>query len=120
MLWFLWQSSWTNTVDVRITRLRINTNVMLLFLVHLHISVLHSLSAYPIDEYSCQAAAIMISILWINQYPLLLILVWFLHFISAYPIDEYPCKCRQAAAIMMMIMNNLDPKVAQVFCLFSC
>ncbi|KAJ8047531.1 Urocanate hydratase [Holothuria leucospilota] len=31
----------------------------------------------------------------------------------AYPINEYPCKCRQAAAIMMMIMNNLDPRVAQ-------
>ncbi|XP_065673576.1 urocanate hydratase isoform X2 [Hydra vulgaris] len=32
---------------------------------------------------------------------------------KAYPIDEYPCKTRQAAAIMLMIMNNLDPKVAQ-------
>ena len=33
---------------------------------------------------------------------------------SAYPIDEYPAKTRQAAAIMLMIMNNLDPRVAQV------
>lgn len=31
----------------------------------------------------------------------------------AYPIDYYPAKCQQAAAIMMMIMNNLDPAVAQ-------
>ena len=31
----------------------------------------------------------------------------------ARPIDEYPAKSRQAAAIMMMIQNNLDPRVAQ-------
>ena len=31
----------------------------------------------------------------------------------AYPIDTYPAKSEQAAAIMMMIQNNLDPKVAQ-------
>ncbi|KAG2471466.1 HUTU hydratase, partial [Polypterus senegalus] len=31
----------------------------------------------------------------------------------AYPIDRYPCKTKQAAAIMHMIMNNLDPCVAQ-------
>lgn len=31
----------------------------------------------------------------------------------ARPIDEYPCRSRQAAAIMAMIQNNLDPKVAQ-------
>jgi urocanate hydratase len=31
----------------------------------------------------------------------------------ARPIDEYPAKCRQAAAIMLMIQNNLDPRVAQ-------
>ncbi|XP_064632889.1 urocanate hydratase-like [Lineus longissimus] len=31
----------------------------------------------------------------------------------AYPVDEYPCQTRQAAAIMHMIMNNLDPCVAQ-------
>uniref|UniRef100_A0A670J0N7 Urocanate hydratase 1 n=1 Tax=Podarcis muralis TaxID=64176 RepID=A0A670J0N7_PODMU len=31
----------------------------------------------------------------------------------AYPIQEYPCKTIQAAAIMHMIMNNLDPAVAQ-------
>lgn len=31
----------------------------------------------------------------------------------AYPIDQYPARCKQAAAIMHMIMNNLDPKVAQ-------
>lgn len=31
----------------------------------------------------------------------------------ARPIDEYPHKCKQAAAIMMMIQNNLDMAVAQ-------
>ena len=31
----------------------------------------------------------------------------------ARPIDEYPAKCAQAAAIMAMIQNNLDPRVAQ-------
>ncbi len=31
----------------------------------------------------------------------------------ARPIDEYPAKSKQAAAIMLMIQNNLDPKVAQ-------
>ena len=31
----------------------------------------------------------------------------------ARPIDEYPAKSRQAAAIMSMIQNNLDPRVAQ-------
>lgn len=31
----------------------------------------------------------------------------------ARPIDEYPHKCKQAAAIMMMIQNNLDRAVAQ-------
>jgi len=30
----------------------------------------------------------------------------------AYPIDWYPAKCKQAAAIMLMIQNNLDPAVA--------
>ena len=33
--------------------------------------------------------------------------------IKARPIDHYPAKCRQAAAIMLMIQNNLDPAVAQ-------
>lgn len=32
---------------------------------------------------------------------------------KAYPIDEYPAKTKQAAAVMLMIMNNLDPQVAQ-------
>ncbi|XP_067359506.1 urocanate hydratase isoform X2 [Channa argus] len=32
---------------------------------------------------------------------------------GAYPIDQYPCHTRQAASIMLMIMNNLDPAVAQ-------
>ena len=36
----------------------------------------------------------------------------FMYF-RAYPIESYPVKCKQAAAIMLMIMNNLDPKVAQ-------
>ncbi|MEM9051589.1 MAG: urocanate hydratase [Bacteroidota bacterium] len=31
----------------------------------------------------------------------------------ARPIAEYPAKCQQAAAIMLMIQNNLDPAVAQ-------
>ncbi len=33
--------------------------------------------------------------------------------IFARPIDEYPSRSRQAAAIMAMIQNNLDPRVAQ-------
>jgi urocanate hydratase len=33
--------------------------------------------------------------------------------IYARPIDWYPAKCQQAAAIMLMIQNNLDPAVAQ-------
>ena len=33
--------------------------------------------------------------------------------IYARPIDEYPAKSRQAAAVMAMIQNNLDPRVAQ-------
>ena len=32
---------------------------------------------------------------------------------KARPIDAYPARSRQAAAIMMMIQNNLDPAVAQ-------
>ncbi|EGG22531.1 urocanate hydratase [Cavenderia fasciculata] len=32
---------------------------------------------------------------------------------KAYPIDMYPAKCKQAASIMLMIMNNLDKEVAQ-------
>ncbi|MBQ9186984.1 MAG: urocanate hydratase [Prevotella sp.] len=32
---------------------------------------------------------------------------------KARPIDEYPHRSRQAAAIMLMIQNNLDPRVAQ-------
>ncbi len=31
----------------------------------------------------------------------------------ARPIDAYPARCRHAAAIMLMIQNNLDPAVAQ-------
>ena len=33
--------------------------------------------------------------------------------IKARPIDWYPAKCKQAAGIMLMIQNNLDPAVAQ-------
>ena len=33
--------------------------------------------------------------------------------IYARPIDEYPAKCPQAAAMMVMIQNNLDERVAQ-------
>ena len=32
---------------------------------------------------------------------------------KAYPIDAYPTRSKQAASIMLMIMNNLDPAVAQ-------
>ena len=32
---------------------------------------------------------------------------------KAYPIDQYPAKTKQAAAIMLMIQNNLDKRVAQ-------
>ena len=35
------------------------------------------------------------------------------HPMHARPIDHYPAKCKQAAAIMLMIQNNLDPAVAQ-------
>ncbi|MBK8341313.1 MAG: urocanate hydratase [Flavobacteriales bacterium] len=35
------------------------------------------------------------------------------HAMHARPIGEYPAKCKQAAAIMLMIQNNLDPAVAQ-------
>lgn len=35
------------------------------------------------------------------------------HEIYARPIDDYPAKSKQAAAIMLMIQNNLDHKVAQ-------
>jgi len=31
----------------------------------------------------------------------------------ARPIEDYPAKSRQAAAIMLMVQNNLDPKVAK-------
>jgi len=33
--------------------------------------------------------------------------------IQAYPIESYPAQCRQAACIQLMIMNNLDDRVAQ-------
>ena len=32
---------------------------------------------------------------------------------KAYPINAYPAKSTQAASIMLMIMNNLDPAIAQ-------
>jgi urocanate hydratase len=32
---------------------------------------------------------------------------------KAHPIGAYPAKCQQAAALMHMIQNNLDPAVAQ-------
>jgi urocanate hydratase len=31
----------------------------------------------------------------------------------ARPVTDYPCRCRQAAAVMLMIQNNLDEAVAQ-------
>jgi len=45
--------------------------------------------------------------------------IWMMRFrpieylIRAYPIDAYPAKSKQAAAIMLMIHNNLDNAVAQ-------
>ena len=33
--------------------------------------------------------------------------------VKAYPLERYPAKCKQAAAIMVMVQNNLDPAVAQ-------
>lgn len=33
--------------------------------------------------------------------------------INARPLEEYPAQCQQAAGIMLMIQNNLDPAVAQ-------
>jgi urocanate hydratase len=45
--------------------------------------------------------------------------IWMMRFrpteypIRAYPIDAYPAKSKQAAAIMLMIHNNLDKEVAQ-------
>ena len=35
------------------------------------------------------------------------------HPVFARPIEAYPARCQQAAAIMLMIQNNLDPAVAQ-------
>ncbi len=35
------------------------------------------------------------------------------YFMKARPISDYPAKCQQAAAIMLMVDNNLDPAVAQ-------
>jgi urocanate hydratase len=35
------------------------------------------------------------------------------HPMHARPIDQYPAKSKQAAAIMLMVQNNLDPAVAQ-------
>ena len=35
------------------------------------------------------------------------------HPIRAYPLDAYPAQSKQAASIMLMIHNNLDPAVAQ-------
>ena len=34
------------------------------------------------------------------------------HPVFARPIEQYPAKCQQAASIMLMIQNNLDPAVA--------
>lgn len=35
------------------------------------------------------------------------------HAMHARPIEDYPARTKQAAAIMLMIQNNLDPRVAQ-------
>lgn len=34
-------------------------------------------------------------------------------FVSAPPLEVIPARCPQAAAIILMILNNLDPEVAQ-------
>ena len=34
-------------------------------------------------------------------------------FFRAYPLDQIPAQCRQSAAIIHMILNNLDRAVAQ-------
>ena len=44
--------------------------------------------------------------------------IYMYRFMPAYdmyarPVSDYPGKCLQARAIMLMIQNNLDPKVAQ-------
>jgi hypothetical protein len=31
----------------------------------------------------------------------------------AYPLRDFPARCQHAAAIMLMVLNNLDPQVAQ-------
>lgn len=51
---------------------------------------------------------------WSLLAPFLIIIWIYLYNLRAYPIDQYPCRTRQAASIMLMIMNNLDPAVAQV------
>ncbi|KAK7872676.1 hypothetical protein R5R35_002668 [Gryllus longicercus] len=33
--------------------------------------------------------------------------------VRAYPVSQLPARCPQAAAIMLMVLNNLDPAVAQ-------
>uniref|UniRef100_A0A1I7S5B5 Urocanate hydratase n=1 Tax=Bursaphelenchus xylophilus TaxID=6326 RepID=A0A1I7S5B5_BURXY len=35
------------------------------------------------------------------------------HQLNSLPIDQIPCKTREGAAIVLMILNNLDPAVAQ-------
>ena len=39
--------------------------------------------------------------------------MFFLPLCRAYPVDEIPARNRHAAAIIHMILNNLDPCVAQ-------
>lgn len=50
----------------------------------------------------------------LNQYGRIY-MYWFMpdYELYARPIGEYPCLSQQAAAIMLMIQNNLDPAVAQ-------
>lgn len=35
------------------------------------------------------------------------------YLMTARPLEHYPARCQQAASIMLMIQNNLDPQVAQ-------
>ena len=37
----------------------------------------------------------------------------FFHYSRAYPIEDIAAKTRHGAAVIHMILNNLDPKVAQ-------
>lgn len=75
------------------------------------LAVRNALRYFPVEWHSVLAAEFAAEL---EQYGR----IYMYRFRPAYPmyarpIDEYPARCRQAAAIMMMIQNNLDPAVAQ-------